>query len=70
MKHFRSSASIFDRTRHSWIGPPDLCQLIELCLKSTYFRLHDLFSEQVEGAAMGFPLSPVVKNLYMEAFEI
>ena len=25
--------------------------------------------EQVEGIAMGSPLSPVVTNLYMEAFE-
>ena len=29
----------------------------------------ELFYEQVEGAAMGSPLSPVVANLYMEAFE-
>ena len=45
---------------------PDLCHLIELCLK---IRFGDLFYEQVEGAAMGSPLSPVLANLYMEAFE-
>ena len=48
---------------------PDLCRLIELCLKSTYFRFGDTFYEQVEGAAMGSPLSPIVANLYMETFE-
>ena len=55
-----------DRTA---IPVPDLCHLIELCLKSTYFRFSDLFYEQVECAAMGSPLSPVAANLYMEAFE-
>ena len=58
--------TLMDRTA---IPAPDLCHLIELCLKSTYFRFGDLFYEQVEGAAMGSPLSPVVANLYMEAFE-
>lgn len=47
----------------------DLCRLIELCLRSIYFRLGDSFYEQVKGAAMGSPLSPVVANLYMDAFE-
>ena len=27
------------------------------------------FFEQVEGAAMGFPVSPIVANLYMEYLE-
>ena len=52
------------------IPAPDLCRLIELCLKSTYFRFGDTFYEQVEGAAMASPLSPIVANLYMEAFEL
>ena len=51
------------------IPVPDLCRLIELCLKSTYFRLGNTFYKQVEGAAMGSPLSPIVAKLYMEAFE-
>ena len=29
----------------------------------------DEFYEQVEGAAMGSPLSPVVANIFMEKFE-
>ena len=51
------------------IPAPDLWLLSEICLKLTYFRLSDTFYEQVEGAAMGSPLSPIVANLYMEAFE-
>ena len=48
-----------DRTT---IPVPDLCHLIELCLKSTYFRVGDLFYKQVEYAAIGSPLSAVVTN--------
>ena len=47
----------------------DICALTELCLCSTYFSFDAMFFEQVEGAAMGSPLSPIVANLYMEAFE-
>ena len=70
MKHFsellRQDETLVDRTA---ILAPDLFHLIKLCLKSMYFRFSDLFYEQVKGAAMGSPLSPVVANLYMEAFE-
>ena len=41
-----------------------------LCLTSTYFTFQEEFYEQVEGAAMGSPLSPIVANLYMEDFEM
>ena len=50
--------------------PPDaICQLTELCLRATYFLFEDQFFEQVDGAAMGSPLSPIVVNLYMENLE-
>ena len=41
----------------------------EFCLKNTYFSFQDQFYEQVEGAAMGSPVSPIVANLYMEYLE-
>ena len=44
--------------------------LLEFCLTSTYFTFQEDFYEQVEGAAMGSPLSPIVANLYMEDFEM
>ena len=47
----------------------ELCRLTSFCLRSTYFRFKDSFYEQQDGAAMGSPLSPVVANLYIEAFE-
>ena len=45
------------------IPVPDICALTELCLRSTYFVFGDTFFDQVEGAAMGSPLSPIVANL-------
>ena len=47
----------------------DIILLLEFCLKNTYFSFQDQFYEQVEGAAMGSPASPIVVNLYMEYLE-
>ena len=43
--------------------------LLEFCLKSTYFTYQGQHFEQLEGAVMGSPISPIVANLYMENFE-
>ena len=43
--------------------------LLEFCHKNTYFPFQGQFYEQVEGAAMGSPVSPIVANLYMEYLE-
>ena len=43
--------------------------LLEFCLKSTYFTYQGQHYQQLEGAAMGSPLSPIVANLFMEDFE-
>ena len=43
--------------------------MLEFCLKNAYFIFQDRFYEQIEGAAMGSPISPIIANLYMEAFE-
>ena len=47
----------------------DIIFLLEFCLKNTYFSFQDQFYEQVEGAAMGSPVSPIVANLYIEYLE-
>ena len=47
----------------------DIILLLEFCLKNTYFSFQDQFHEQVEGVAMGSPVSPFVANLYMEYLE-
>ena len=51
------------------IGVDDIILLLESCLKNTYFSFQGQFFEQVEGAAMGSPVSPIVANLYMEYLE-
>ena len=46
-----------------------IIKLLEFCLNSTSFTYQGQFYQQVEGAAMGSPLSPIVANIYMEKFE-
>ena len=46
-----------------------ITSLLEYCLRSTYFEFQDKYYEQLEGAAMGSPLSPIIANIYMEEFE-
>ena len=48
----------------------NIISLLEFCITSTYFSFQGKFYEQVEGAAMASPLSPIVANLYMESFEV
>ena len=45
-----------------------ILELLEFCLFNIYFLFQGQFYEQTQGAAMGFPVSPVVANLYMEFF--
>ena len=47
----------------------EIASLVELCLRSTFFSFQEVIYEQVDGVAMGSPLSPVVANLFMEHFE-
>ena len=47
----------------------DIIILLEFCLKNTYFPFQDQLYEQVEDAAMGSPVSPIVANLYRKYLE-
>ena len=60
-----------DTTLHSRtpLSTHNIMSLIEFCLKSTFFSFQGKYYEQVQGAVMGFLLSPVVANLFMEDFE-
>ena len=44
--------------------------LLEFCLRNTYFTFQGRLYEQMEGATMGSPISPIVANLFMEDLEI
>ena len=47
-----------------------ITSLLEFYLKTTYFQFQGRFYQQLQGAAMGSPINPIVANLYMEDFEI
>ena len=47
----------------------DIILLLEFCVRNTYFSFQVQFYEQVEGAAMGSPVTSTVANLYMEYFK-
>lgn len=49
--------------------PEHLLPLIEHCLTSTYFVYQGQFYEQITGAAMGSPISPIIADIFMEHFE-
>ena len=43
--------------------------LLEFGLRTTYFTFQGKMYEQVKGAAMGSPISPIVANLFMKDLE-
>ena len=47
------------------MGVSVIILLLEFCLKIIYFSFQDQFYEQVEGAARGSPVIPIVANFYM-----
>ena len=47
----------------------NIIELLGFCLDNTYFSFQNKLYEQVEGVAMGSPVSSIVANLYMEHFE-
>ena len=47
----------------------NIIELLGFCLNNTYFVFQEEFYEQTRGAAMGSPISPIVANIFMEAFE-
>ena len=47
----------------------NIIDLLGFCLHNTYFSFQNKFYEEVEGAAMESPVSPIVANLCMEYFE-
>ena len=58
-----------DLPRRTGMNTRHIIQLLEFCLRSTSFVYQGQHFEQVEGAAMGSPLSPIVANIYVEHFE-
>lgn len=49
--------------------PNDHVELIKMCVQSTCFSYRNEYYKQIEGAAMGSPLSPVLADIFMQNFE-
>ena len=49
---------------------PQITSLLEFCLSHTYFLFQGKYYEQVQGAVMGSPISPLIANIFMEEFEV
>ena len=47
----------------------NILELLGFYLNNTYFVFQEVFYEQTKGAAMGSPISTIVANIFMEAFE-
>ena len=51
------------------LSPDRVAELLDMCLRSTYFSYGGEFYEQREGVTMGSHVFAVVANLYMELFD-
>ena len=51
------------------LRPDQICEMLDLCLNTTYFQYNGGFYRQKRSCAMGSPISPIVINLYMEEVE-
>jgi hypothetical protein len=47
----------------------EILKLFHHALMASYFSFVGQFYEQIDGVAMGSPLSPVIANFFMEHFE-
>ena len=47
----------------------DIIMLTELCLKGNFFQYKNVLYEQLEGAAMGSPISPIFAEFFMQKLE-
>ena len=66
LERLEADTTLSSRTKLKAVQVRDL---LRTCLKTTYFQYDGVIYTQVEGAAMGSPVSPIVANLFMEWFE-
>ena len=58
-----------DLSNRTSMTADNILELPGFCLNNTYFVFQEVFYEHTKGAAMGSPISPIVANIFMEAFE-
>jgi hypothetical protein len=52
----------------SFLSVDAIMELLGICLKGIYFQDSGEFYQQTDRMAMGSPLSPVIRNIYIEKF--
>ena len=62
-------ANDHDLHKRTTMSTSHIIHLLEFCLGSTSFVYQGQFYQQLEGKAMGSPLSPIVANIFMKQFE-
>ena len=63
LKHDQKLA---DRTL---LSPKQILDLLDILLRTTYFKFNGDFYQQTDGAAMGGPTSAIVSEIYMQSLE-
>ena len=58
-----------DLHKRTSMNTQQITSLLEFCLNSTSFMFQGQYYQQMEGAAIGSPLSPIIANIFMEHFE-
>ena len=65
-RRLQEDNTLEDRTA---LSIDDIIQLLEFCLKATYFSFRGKYYQQIFGTAMGSPVSVVVADMVMENIE-
>jgi len=47
----------------------NIIMLVEICLEGNYFQWVGVYYEQLEGSAMGSPISPIFAEFFMQRLE-
>ena len=51
------------------LSPRQIVDLLDILLRTTYFKFNGVFFQQRDGAAVGGPTSPIVPEIYMQSLE-
>ena len=52
------------------LSPNQILDLLNILLRTTYFKFNNQFYQQTDGAAMGGPTSAIVSEIYIQALEM
>ena len=72
IRHWKSSQRLQEDdtlTSCTEMTIPQIVELLDFCLNTTYFIYDGAYFQQTHGAAMESSISPLVANCYMEQFE-